>query len=190
MQHRTQYFGFLFKILSQVSTLNILSLKQCSTKFSNSMDLAKNLKVIADSSLFLCEREHQYISSINVSGQATCCCLLCFQMSACDILSIFFFFFFWKHLLSEPKNHHWGRDLSVYEHTWKAIFLHIKKLIFYVHCRERNRTLWSYVLDFEEHNQSDFTLRNEQWQMLGCVIWKKVVPCCTLHVHQITRFAK
>lgn len=155
------------------------------------MDLAKNLKVIAASALFLCEREHQYISSINVSGQAICCCLLCFQMSACDILSIFLFFIFSESIyFQRKKNHHWGRDLSVHEHTWKAIFLHIKKPILYVHCREQNRTLWSYVLDFEEHNQSDFTLRNQQWQMLGWVIWKKVVPCYTLHVQQITIFAK
>lgn len=112
------------------------------------------------------------------------------NVSLWHTVNFFIFYFFWKHLLSEQKNHHWGRDLSVYEHTWKAIFLHIKKPILYVHCREQNRTLWSYVLDFEEHNQSDFTLRNQQWQMLGWVIWKKVVPCYTLHVQQTTILAK
>lgn len=88
----------------------------------------------------------------------------------------FFLFFIFSESIyfQRKKKHHWGRDLSVYEHTWKAIFLHIKKPILYVHCREQNRTLWSYVLDFEEHNQSDFTLRNQQWQMLGWVIWKKL----------------
>lgn len=82
----------------------------------------------------------------------------------------FFFILFWKHFLSGPKKRHCGRDLSVYEHTWKENYFHIKELILYVHFMEQNKTLWSYALDFEGKNQ--------QWQMVEWVIWEKRV-----HVH-------
>lgn len=178
MQHRTQYFGFLFQILSQVSTLNILSFKHmCSTKLSNPMELAENLKVIASSSLSLCD--HQYISSIKFLAKL---CVAVSSVSKCQpLMYCQFFLFLLKAFTFRAKKPSLGKDMSVYEHTWKVNFFHMKEPIFYVHCREQNRTLWSYALDLEG--------RNQQWQVLGWVIWKKDFMY-TLHVYQITRFAK
>lgn len=136
----------------------MLSLKHiCLTKYSNSTELPKNLKVMWSL--------NSPTVTINISLPSICFLssyILCSALFPNASLSCYcqfpspspliFSFFSEYILLLEKQNKtktHLRQRVAVYEHAEKkkGKFLHKKEPVLDVHCTEQNSTLWSYGLD-------------------------------------------